>query len=736
MASVITDTNLLTAVRTALSKPSGDITASDMLNLTSLQASNKGIADLTGLEYATNLMDLDVSFNSITNLSPLITNLQSRSVNGYTYNLTYNDLADEEENVITLCFYGYVHHIPQNSTAVNIVDANLLSTIQTILGKVDITAKDMLSLTSLTANSSSISSLGGLEYALNLESLSLNGNDIEDITPILQLEKISSISINNNKITSWEVKEGDSLLASLDISYNHVSNVDYIINNYSHLTSLNAEQNYIRYISGTTSTIQTLNIKNNQVEDISFLSSWIENECPSTSLNLLENSFPLLSDGGWVTICQAVTALGATVTVETVSESDYTNLATITSGLTDDIKGVYKYVISNISNNKATEFNRLVRALGYISVVVSGKNESDIDTVWNMTNKNGWIYSDINKETASPLTTDYYDVPIATFRTTHIFPATSVNVDIPSTIECNKEYEISYTLYPIMATDRTCTISSDLGYTITSNGFLINEPGAGFIALSFSEFVVMKGFYATMKVTGIELSRNIITINKFRSFPILASTIPSNASDSTIIWSSTNPSIAIYDGGVIKALEEGEAVITATIITSYGLFSNACKVVVVPALIYDSFIKNIVSSGEPEYSVSIDPKLKTSITDIHTPYRGSLSSEEWTNFFNEVVHDLILLMKEVNGDYEINKVVSHCEYIYNNLLKCLIGTSEKCLYSVVEGASLYKGKDKVMDEVFIKSSNSSDSSPTSMKSSLNQISTQIKDLDTTIRKEV
>lgn len=42
-----------------------------MLQLTTLRAAAEGIADLTGLEYASFLTDLNLSHNQITDVSPL-----------------------------------------------------------------------------------------------------------------------------------------------------------------------------------------------------------------------------------------------------------------------------------------------------------------------------------------------------------------------------------------------------------------------------------------------------------------------------------------------------------------------------------------------------------------------------------------------------------------------------------------------------------------------------------------
>ena len=74
----IPDTNLRAAVEAALGKAKGDpITPSEMAALAHLEASETGIRNLTGLEGATNLIDLGLWKNSVKDLSPLagLTNL-------------------------------------------------------------------------------------------------------------------------------------------------------------------------------------------------------------------------------------------------------------------------------------------------------------------------------------------------------------------------------------------------------------------------------------------------------------------------------------------------------------------------------------------------------------------------------------------------------------------------------------------------------------------------------------
>ena len=80
---IISDSNLRAAIVTALEVvPDIRITPSEMATLTSLDADNADINDLTGLEFATNLTFLSLDSNNITDLSPLsgLTHLTSLSL--------------------------------------------------------------------------------------------------------------------------------------------------------------------------------------------------------------------------------------------------------------------------------------------------------------------------------------------------------------------------------------------------------------------------------------------------------------------------------------------------------------------------------------------------------------------------------------------------------------------------------------------------------------------------------
>ena len=90
VAVFFADPNLEAAVREALPKPEGQLTVADVESLTTLDASNRGIRLLGGLEYAVNLTTLNLSRNLITDLGPLVDN--SGLGSGDTIDVTYNYL--------------------------------------------------------------------------------------------------------------------------------------------------------------------------------------------------------------------------------------------------------------------------------------------------------------------------------------------------------------------------------------------------------------------------------------------------------------------------------------------------------------------------------------------------------------------------------------------------------------------------------------------------------------------
>ena len=169
----IPDTNLRAAVRDALDLADGDrLTKAEIRDMTELSASRSQISDLTGLEFAKNVIKLELNGNSISDLSPL----------------------SGLENLTSL-------HIWSN----DITDVSPLA--------------DMTQLEVLRFTKNSVSDLSALAGLVNLKRLSLKSNSVSDVSPLSGLESLEILHLAGNRITNTEPLAGlvSHLTQPLDI---------------------------------------------------------------------------------------------------------------------------------------------------------------------------------------------------------------------------------------------------------------------------------------------------------------------------------------------------------------------------------------------------------------------------------------------------------------------------------------------------------------------------------------
>ncbi len=328
----IPDPNLRTAIESALGiAPGGTITAEQMETLTRLDArGSDNISNLTGLEYAANLTWLFLSHNHISDISAVagLTNLTYLQLNlnnisdisavaGLTdlerLNLLGNAIEDlsplvantglgEGDEIIVdynpLNTESIDTHIPAlrsrgvavsakgltkvpqvPSQIVDIPDPNLRDVIEQALGISSgntITAGQMATLRILDAHGSNISSLTGLEYAINLEFLSLWGNAITDISSVAGLTNMITLWLDRNNISEISAVAGLTDLTELTLGGNTISDISAVAG-LTNLTSLNLSDNNISGISalaGLTNLTASefspsLNLAGNDIEDLS-----------------------------------------------------------------------------------------------------------------------------------------------------------------------------------------------------------------------------------------------------------------------------------------------------------------------------------------------------------------------------------------------------------------------------------------------------------------------------------
>ena len=200
----IPDANLRAVIERILDKTSGaPITRGEMLSVTSLEAHSADIRDLTGLEFAIYLRNLDLSNNSISDIAPLsgLANLES-------LNLSNNSISDIAPlsglaNLITLWLYG-------NS----ISDVSALSGLTNLEGLF------------IYNNNISDRGLTGLEFVVHLRYLYLSNNSISDISPLSSLANLERLVLDNNAISDIAPLVANMGLGSgdlVDVSNNPLS---------------------------------------------------------------------------------------------------------------------------------------------------------------------------------------------------------------------------------------------------------------------------------------------------------------------------------------------------------------------------------------------------------------------------------------------------------------------------------------------------------------------------------
>ncbi len=152
-------------------------------------------------------------------------------------------------------------------------DSRLEEAVEAALWIVDPKPTDMLGLTSLNASSRSITSLVGLETALNLAVLEMTHNQVSDLTPLSSLPNLSKLVLNTNEISDLTPLSGVKSLTHLNLHANEISDISPL-SGLSNLQTLILRINQISDISplaGLT-TLGTLNLEDNQIKGISSLS--------------------------------------------------------------------------------------------------------------------------------------------------------------------------------------------------------------------------------------------------------------------------------------------------------------------------------------------------------------------------------------------------------------------------------------------------------------------------------
>lgn len=139
-----------------------------------------------------------------------------------------------------------------------------------------------------------------------------------------------------------------------------------------------------------------------------------------------------------------------------------------------------------------------------------------------------------------------------------------------ATIETGKTVSLTATITPSNATDKTVTWSSSNTSIATVSGGIVTGKSVGNATITAKTnngktatcIVTVKN--SIVEVTGITLNSTNISLEAGETTTLIASITPSNATDQTITWSSSNTSVATVSNGIVTGQSAGTATIMAT----------------------------------------------------------------------------------------------------------------------------------------------------------------------------
>ena len=141
----------------------------------------------------------------------------------------------------------------------------------------------------------------------------------------------------------------------------------------------------------------------------------------------------------------------------------------------------------------------------------------------------------------------------------------------------NQSETLLATVTPDNATDKTVTwTSSDATKaSVDQNGLVTAlKSGKVIITAKAGEKSATCEVTITTPVESVSLNMTSLELEEGKTFTLVATINPSDADTQTVEWSSSNISIATVVNGVVAAVKEGEAIITATV----GGQSATCKI--------------------------------------------------------------------------------------------------------------------------------------------------------------
>lgn len=199
------DANFETLIREVLDKPTGDILNTDLVPIKELIGNERGIADISGVEYCTNLEKLELMENSISDINKLSNLIKLTELNLYK-----NQIID----ISPISGLTNLTNVRFNTNQISKISAlsNLTNLSELYIGDNQISnisaLTNLTSLTKLYLYDNQIIDISALTNLLNLVKIYLRGNQIVDIEPLVNntgVDDGDEVWINDNPLSETSI---------------------------------------------------------------------------------------------------------------------------------------------------------------------------------------------------------------------------------------------------------------------------------------------------------------------------------------------------------------------------------------------------------------------------------------------------------------------------------------------------------------------------------------------------
>ena len=311
----IPDPNLRAAIAEALGKnPNAQITVEEMEGLGRLTAENRGIHDLTGLHFATNLSRLYLNDNQVSDLSPIAGLINLRNLK-----LDYNLISDISplrglQNLIELDIVGNrVSNLSPLAGLINLKNLDLygnnVSDLSPVAGLINLeflafpnnNVSDLSPIAGFVNlktlyfwHNNNISDLSPIAGLINLQTINFTGNSVSDLSPISGLINLRNFRSWGNPVSDLSPFVGLPKLERIDICGGEISDLTplVLITGLKELYLVGNEISDISPLRGLTG-LTRVNLEENNIVDISPLAAFTNLTWLNVARNQISNLSPL-----------------------------------------------------------------------------------------------------------------------------------------------------------------------------------------------------------------------------------------------------------------------------------------------------------------------------------------------------------------------------------------------------------------------------------------------------------